>query len=302
MEKVLISGGTGLIGKILGQYLTRQGYQVSVLSRRKSQNTGFSHYYWNLEKEEIASGAFRHTDHVINLAGANLFSKRWTTSYKKTILDSRIHSTRLLVRELQSNRNRVKTFISNSAVGYYGNPAHKRISESHTPGDDFLAQVCKAWEDEARQARNIPVRTLVFRTGIVLSREGGALPVMAFPVNWGAGAPLGSGKQIFPWIHITDLCRMFLFAMQHPELNGTFNAVAPRPVSNKAITQVIARKLNRPLWLPNVPVWVLKTFLGEFADSLSASINASSEKIEKEGFEFQYKQIEEAIEALYPEK
>lgn len=298
MENVLISGGTGLVGLALTKMLTEEGYQVTILSRSKKGSSGNVKYVsWDPSQRKLDQEVIKNADHIINLAGANVGDKRWTERYKKLIYDSRIDSTRLLVETVNQTTNPVKTFINASASGYYGS-RDEQVTEDSTPGEDFLAKVCLDWENEVHQLTAPNTRKVILRMGIILSAKGGALQQLVSPVKLGAAAPLGSGKQMMPWIHIDDLCRMYLFAIKEANVSGAINAVAPNPVSNKTMTQTIAGKLQKPMFLPNVPGFALKILVGEFAETLLANQNLSAEKIQKKGFEFKFPSIDKALENL----
>lgn len=298
MENVVISGGTGLVGKRLTEMLLDEGYQVTILSRSKTGKEGqITYASWDPGKGEIDPEVIKNADHIINLAGANVGEKRWTESYKKVIYDSRINSTTLLVKTVNETTNPVKTFINASASGYYGSQ-EGRLKEDAAPGQDFLAKVCIDWENEVHQLKAPNLRKVILRMGIVLRKEGGALQQLVMPIKYGIGAPLGNGEQMMPWIHIEDLCRMYLFALQETNVSGPVNAAAPNPVSNKAMTKAIAKRLKRPMFMPKVPGFALKIMVGEFADSLLANQNLAADKIRDKGFDFHYPDIDHALADL----
>ncbi|GIV39955.1 MAG: NAD-dependent epimerase [Thermonema sp.] len=298
--QILITGGTGLVGSYLRRFIIEQQlpYRIGVLSRRPVQLPHAKTYLWDIEKEQIDPKALEESDYIIHLAGAGIADKPWTAERKRLILESRTRSTALLYKALKNNPHRVKHFVSASAVGYYGfDTGDRLLHEDSPPGNDFLAQVVVAWEKEIfRIAELMPAVAL--RIGIVLSNEGGALPQLARPVRWFVGAPLGSGKQYLSWIHIRDLCRLFLYALQKPLDTGVYNAVEGKPVTNAEMTRIIARVLGRPLWLPKVPAFVLKTLLGEMANLVLGGNRVSNEKVIQSGFSYEFTEPEAALRDL----
>lgn len=298
VKKVLIAGGTGLIGSRLTELLTQKDFEVSHLGRRQRSGPVPS-FVWNVEKGMIDPTALTRVDAIINLAGAGVADMRWTAARKREILDSRTQSTALLDRELKKGGHRITTFISASGIGYYGlTTGNAWVSEESPPGNDFLAQVVCRWENEAERIQSSGVRVVIMRTGIVLSEKGGALKSIAAPVKFGFGAALGDGKQYLSWIHIDDVCAMFIKALEDESIRGTFNAVGLQPVTNQELTSVIARILKRPLWLPAVPGFALKLFLGEMASMVIYGAKVSAGKIERTGFKFQYTEIGDALKNL----
>jgi uncharacterized protein len=229
-EKILITGGTGLVGTRLSEMLIDSGYEVAHLSRHPSQFSRYKTFRWDVKNEFIDDHAITWADYIINLAGASVSEEKWTDERKKEILDSRVKSTDLLYNCLKNTPNHLKGFISASAVGIYGNTGDQLITEESQYADDFLADVSKKWEAASWQMHELGIRTIIFRIGIVLSDKGGALPQMAKPVKLMAGAPLGSGKQFMSWIHIDDLCRLFIKAIDEPQFAGVYNSVSPNPV------------------------------------------------------------------------
>lgn len=299
MQNILITGGTGLVGQTLTQILLENGYQVSYLSRSQQDIPQVKTYLWDVKKQSIDAEAIQKADAIIHLAGAGVADERWSDSRKKEILESRTESTRLLTKALNEQKHAVKTFVSASAIGYYGlDTGNTLLKEDAPAGDDFLAEVTKSWEEAVEEVSKLGIRTIKLRIGIVLSPKGGALPKIMQPVKFGAGAALGSGEQYMSWIHIEDLCRMFLLALQNTEMQGAYNAVGPQPLSNASLTQAIAKILGRPLFLPNVPTFALKLMLGEMAAIVTGGNKVSSQKIEEAGFQFKFKEIHKALENL----
>lgn len=294
-KKVLITGASGLVGSRLTELLLDHGYEVVHLSRNAKAGR-VPAYAWNVSSGTLDEKAFEDVDAVIHLAGAGVADKRWTAKRKKEIWDSRVQSTQLLYRFLRNGNHQVKTFVSASAIGFYGFGLSDQIfSEDSKPGNDFLAQVVAAWEDEVHTVAAMGIRTVVLRIGIVLSDKGGALKEMAKPVQWGVGAPLGTGNQYLSWIHIDDLCRMFLFALENESLSGVYNATGVEPVTNREFTRAVAAVLKKPVWLPPVPAFILKTALGDMADMVLNGSIVSSEKIQRAGFIFQFSDLRSTL-------
>jgi len=297
-ETVLISGGTGLLGSNITQFLQRKGYKVIYLSRKKGKKNGIKCYQWDVAAGTIDAEAVIKADHIIHLAGASVADKRWTDEYKREILESRTKSTALICRALKENKHKVKSFISASAIGIYGNRGKELLDEESEVAGDFLAQVCVAWEDEIFKFEVLGIRTVAIRIGIVLSEKGGALPQLILPVKMFVGAPLGGGDQYMSWIHIEDLSAIFVKALEDKNMKGVYNGVSPTPVTNEVLTKAIADKISRPVFPINVPGFALKVIVGEFADSLIGGARVSSHKIEKVGFSFAYPDIDKALDNL----
>ena len=295
-KTVLITGASGLIGSQLTKMLLNEGHQVRHLSRNRKDGRVPS-FVWDIDTGQIDERAFESVDSIIHLAGAGIADKRWTAKRKRQILESRTRSSQLLFEKLNSINHKVQTFISASAIGYYGFGIGIFTEESK-PGDDFLADVVRQWEDEVDKIQSLNIRTVKIRTGIVLSAEGGALTEIARPIRYGVGAQLGSGKQHMSWIHLTDLCNMFLFALANDQMHGAYNAVSPTWTTNSEITKAIANVINRPLWLPAIPGFVLKTMLGEMADLILKGSKVSADKIQKTGFTFAYPNLDDALKNL----
>jgi uncharacterized protein len=297
IKRILVTGSSGLIGSKLTGLLERNGYEIVHLGR--STHGKQNAFVWDVEKGIIDEKAFEGVHAIIHLAGANVGEKRWTTSRKKEILESRTKSTQLLFRSLQELKHQVNTFISASAIGYYGFEGNEWFTERSKPGADFLAGVTNAWEEEVDKINTLGIRTAKIRIGIVLSREDGALKPMEKAVKLFAGAPLGSGDQFMSWIHIDDLCGIFRHVLKHKELQGPFNATAPNPVTNSQLTQALAATLGKPLIVPQVPAFALRLLFGEMADIIVKGSRVSSEEIVSSGFKFKFTNIKEALTNLY---
>lgn len=298
--KILITGATGLIGSELVALLLQNGVVVHYLTTSKKKiesQPNYHGFYWNPDQGIIDENALMDVDSIIHLAGATI-SKRWTTKYKQEIIESRILSSNVLFKALKDHPNSVKQIISASAIGIYPDNLTKLYTEDEKEVDDsFLGKVVVKWEESVNKFKLLNIKVAKIRTGLVLSEKGGALLEMMKPIKMGFGAPFGSGKQMQSWIHIHDLVEMYFYAVTN-ELDGIYNAVAPNPVTNKKLTQEIATVLNKSLFMPNIPQFLMKLILGEMHIILFASQNVSSEKIESEGFKFQYKQLDKALKQL----
>jgi len=298
---VLITGGSGLLGKRLTALLQEHGHHVRWLVRNPSGAnlpSGVAAFRWSLNNGYVDPAALIETDAIIHLAGENVGGGRWTAARKKSIMDSRVDGTRALARALNTP-NKVRTIVAASASGFYGNqPLTNPVTETSSAGNDFLANVCRSWEKEEDEMASATRRLVKFRIGVVLSTEGGALQRLAMPVRFGVGTVLGSGNQAISWIHIDDLCRMFLFALTNPELSGVYNAASPDPVDFRGFTHALAKQLRRPLWLPSVPAFVLRTGLGEMSSIILEGVALSVKKIQESGFTFRYPSLSEALADL----
>ncbi len=299
-QTVLITGGTGSIGRRLTQLLQQEGYRVSLLSRSTTSIPDVRVYQWDIRKGHIDPQAIATADHIIHLAGEGIADERWTDARKESIMSSRTQSTDLLVQALAKNPHHVKSFVGASAIGFYGgDTADRPLTETSQGGSDFLAQVVRAWERAEEQIASIGIRTVKLRIGVVLMAEGGALPKLAQPVRLGAGAPIGSGQQYVSWIHLDDLCRLFIQGLSDESWQGVYNAVAPNPVTNEALTRAIAGVLHRPLLLPNIPNFAIKLMYGEMAIVVTGGNYVLNKRITDEtNFQYQYADLTKALENL----
>ncbi len=304
MAIILITGGTGLTGRALSRKLLSLGHEVIILSRSPSQsadsNSRLSYAYWNVEEQQIDSKAVARADYIIHLAGASVIEKRWTLKRKKQIVDSRVKGVELLVKALSDGNNKVKALISASAIGWYGaGAASQSFTETDPAANDFLGQTCRQWEESLAAASTLDKRVVKFRIGIVLSSEGGALREFIKPLRFGIAAILGNGQQVVSWIHIDDLVNLYIMAIENEALNGTYNAVAPFPVSNKELTLELARQRNKKWFIPiHVPAFMLKLILGKRSIEILKSASVSSEKIEQAGYDFLYPSLDSALREL----
>lgn len=294
---VLITGANGMLAKSLGKRLEAK-YTVRYLTRKVSRD---NHFLWDIEKGYVDPKALTNLHTIIHLAGASIAEKRWTYERKQTLISSRIESALLLLKSLKENNIILESFISASAIGYYGTQTTDNIYKEESPkGNDFLSKVCDKWEDAALQFKKeeIAHRVAIFRIGIILSKVGGALDKIVKPIRFGLGAPLGTGKQYMPWIHIDDLSGMINYMMDTTHLNGIYNAVAPHHVTNKEMTSSIAEVIRKPLLLPNIPQWFIKVLFGQMGDILLFGSRVSCEKIQNMGFEFKYESLKAALHEL----
>ncbi len=298
-NKVLITGGTGLIGQELSKKLLQKGYEVAVLSRNKKKDADIKAYEWDPANNKIEKEAIETADYIIHLAGANLSDKRWTEKRKQVIVDSRVKTAELLFNKVTESKNSIKAFISASAINYYGTVTSDRIySENDPPANDFLGETCRKWEQSANRFSEAGIRTIIVRTGVVLSDKGGALAKMKTPVKLGVGSPIGSGRQYMPWIHLEDICNIYIKAIEDGNMHGAYNAVAPENPSNKEFMIMLARAYRRPFWAPAVPAPVMKLLFGEMSSVLLEGSRVSPEKIITAGYEFRFPELENALADL----
>jgi uncharacterized protein len=316
MATVMITGGTGMIGTALSKMLADSGYNVIILSRNPLQ-TAKEHDYkgregyfrdngriyysrWDIDKQYIDPSAIAEADHIIHLAGASVAEKRWTESRKREILESRTHGSAFIVKALKEHPNKVRTVVSSSAIGWYGPDRDRPFVETDPHANDFLGNTCAAWEQSISGAEALGKRLVILRTGIVLSNQGGALAEFRKPLRAGVAAVLGSGDQVISWIHLEDLSRLFIYAIDEKGMSGVYNAVSPNPATNRELTGLLSRHVTdgRAITL-NVPEFLLKIALGEMSVEVLKSATVSSAKIESAGFRFMYPRLDQAIESLY---
>ncbi len=298
--RVLITGATGLVGQEIVKRCHAKNIQVNYLTTRKSkisQDDNYKGFYWNVDTREIDINCFNGVDAIIHLAGASI-SKRWTEAYKKEVINSRVESTQLLIDTLKGESHNIKQIVSASAIGIYPDSLTNYYDQTHKEvSNSFLGEVVQAWEQAVDGFSKVNIKVSKVRIGLVLSDKGGALKEITKPIKFGAGAAFGSGKQWQSWIHIEDLSRVFLFVLER-SLEGVYNGVAPNPVSNTELTKTVAKVLRKPLFLPNIPKFVMKLVLGEMHIILFESQRVSSKKIEEKGFEFEYNYLEPALNDL----
>ncbi len=297
MYSILITGGTGLVGRHLSLLLQSKGYHVNILSRKHSEKTNV--FYWNVNKNYIDLKAFKNVDYIIHLAGAGIANKRWSKSRKKELINSRVKTTNLLYKTVKELNHPLKGFIAASGIGFYGAVTSSKIfTEKDKKGNDFLSLVCKLWEKASYQFNTLSIRTVIFRTGIVFSKNGGALQKIKKPIKLGFGSPIGSGNQFMPWIHLEDLCNMYIEAVENKNLKGIYNAVTPEYITNKFLTLELAKILKRKIWLPNIPSFVFQILFGEMTIILLKGSRVSSDKISKTGFKYRFPDLKSALFSL----
>jgi len=298
-KHILLTGGTGLVGRPLTQLLLNAGYGVSHLSRSPGKDPQVKTFLWDVGKGVIDEHCIDGIDVIIHLAGAGIAEKKWTAERKKEIMDSRTESIALIYQLLKTKKHQVKSVISASAIGYYSDRGDELMTETSPPAADFMGKCCVEWETAVDKGKELGLHITKLRTGVVLDKEGGALVKMALPVKLYAGSPLGNGKQWVPWIHIRDAVDMYLFAIEKENFEGTYNMAAPNPVTNKQLTQAIAKQLHKLLWLPNIPAFFLKLLMGEMSTIALASTRVSAQKIEDAGFKFKFDDIAAALRQIY---
>jgi uncharacterized protein len=298
-ETVLITGGTGLIGQQLAMLLREKGYRVLLLGRRPDHHADPPVYQWDYRSGFIDEEAVAQAHYIIHLAGAGIGDKRWTAARKKEIIESRTLTTKLLFDTVSRLKTPLKAYISSSAIGIYGTDTNAPPAiESDPPASDFLAETCRLWEESAMLFEQAGIRTVLVRTGLVLASEGGALPRLVKPFKAGLGAPLGTGRQYMPWIHVKDLCNIFLKAIEDNSTSGPYNAVAPSLVNNKEFTLILADVLQKKVLLPAVPSFLLQIVLGEMAYILLKGRQVLPARLQQSGFVFQYPDLREALVQL----
>ncbi|MBO3698691.1 TIGR01777 family oxidoreductase [Roseivirga sp. E12] len=295
-QKILITGGTGLVGSVLIPMLKAKGHQIVVLSRSKKKHPDYEVFEWDYKREYIEEGAFKGVDTIMHLAGAGVADAKWTTERKDEIYNSRTKASLLLFNELQKRENQVKTFVAASAIGLYGDDTGNQIIREKAPvGHNFLAHVTDAWETATNKVNALGIRLVQLRIGIVLSKEGGALIELLKPP---VAAPLGKGSQYMSWIHIADLAQMFMEAAENESYSGAYNAVGPRPETNRDFTKKAAKAFGK-MFLPiPVPSLILKLMLGEMASIVLGGSRISSHKMEEAGFKFRFPKLENALDDL----
>jgi uncharacterized protein (TIGR01777 family) len=297
--KVLVTGGTGSIGRLLCDFLTKKGYEVSVLSRRRSTSSKYKTYLWNYKENFIEEEAILTCDYIIHMAGAGIADKRWTSQRKKEIIDSRVKTSTLLFKTLSNHKNKVKGFISASGAGYYGQlTSDKTFLETDLPGSDFIGQTCKQWEAAVNQIKTLNIRTVNLRIGMVLMKNGGAIEKMAKPFQLGLGSALGNGNQIIPWIQANDLQRIILQAIVNKDMHGPYNCCSPETTHNLEFTKTLANTLHKKLWLPHTPVWLLKIILGQRSILLTEGSKLSTKRLLSTGFAFNYPCLQDALSEI----
>ena len=291
----MITGGSGLIGRRLSFLLKSRGYEVRILSRSNNPKNNYKTLVWNVSEQYINESAFEGLNHIIHLAGAGIADKRWSEKRKKEIIASRVASTNLLYNTVKRLKTPLNSFISASATGYYGAVTSETIfEEKDKPAKDFLGKVCSLWEDSIFQFNEIKIRTVALRTGIVLSKDGGALKKMKTPVI----TSLGNGKQYMPWIHIDDLCELYIKAIEDEQFKGAFNAVSSEHISNLSFSKKISKIFNYPFLAIGAPSFILQIVFGEMSTIILNGSRISANKIKQAGFKFKFENLEKALNNL----
>lgn len=299
MSTILITGGTGLIGQALIPKLRNAGHQVRVIGRKARRNFEVPSFQWDIDAMTMDVAALDGVTHIIHLAGAGIADSRWTATRKENILASRVMPMKLLADTLTLREQRVEAFITASGIGYYGAVTSDQIfNEQDHSAPDFLGLTCQLWEEAVTLFDVLADREVRIRTGIVLDAKGGALPKLMLPAKFGLAASLGRGRQWMPWIHMDDICRIYVMAVEHGTCCGPFNAVAPEHVTQKRLLGEISAALGKPFFLPGVPSFVLRAAMGDMAQMLTEGSRVSSAKLEEAGFEFSFPTLNAALNDL----
>lgn len=305
IKTILITGGTGLVGKQLVKLLVKKGYKINLLVRKSGEKieiAGVKTFIWDIYKREIDKECIQDADAIIHLAGEEIAGKRWTDERKRQIIESRTESIRMIYDLMLKNKNQVNHIISASAIGYYGNRGNELLTESSLPFKNFLAETCVAWEEAVDEGEKLGLRIVKLRTGIILDSKGGALPQMAKPVKFGLGVILGSGSQWVSWIHVMDVLQIYTYALENENIKGVYNMVAPEPITFDTMTHAIAKGMKKSSLFFHVPSLFLKVALGEMSMMVLESTKVSSEKLEKAGYIFQYPNIQNALNEIYKKR
>ncbi len=297
MEKVLIAGGTGLVGTHLSQLLNEKGYEVVHLSRKKNPNAAYPTFVWDTKKGTIEEEALQGVDYVINLAGAGIADGLWTTSRKKLLIDSRVKGAELLAKAIQDSVQKPKAYLSAAAIGIYGDRADEVLTEDSAIGTEgFMVKCCQEWEDAIESVtERTGLRTVAFRIGIVLSTKGGALPKMLLPLNFFTASYFGTGEQWYSWIHIDDVAQFFIDAMENEQMEGIYNATTPNPLTNKDLTKRMVKALDKKALVIPAPTAALRLGMGEMADVVLNSNKVLPKRLEEQGVSFQFPTFEAAV-------
>ena len=296
-QNVLITGGTGFIGKKLTKILLERGFSVSVLTRNSKPNIdGVTYYIWDVSSQNIEEAAVLNADYIIHLAGENIAEKKWTTTRKAEIKDSRTQSAQLIYTVLKKHNKRIEAFVSASGIGFYCAINGEGICTENTlPANDFIGMTCQEWEKSADLMAGLGIRTVKIRTGLVLGKDEGILKKLTPIFKRGLGSALGSGKQYMPWIHIHDLCMMYIEAIENDKMSGAYNATINDSTTNLSFSKALANSLGKSMWLPKVPAFLIRIGMGEMADIVLTGRRVSSDKIKKLGFRFQFKNLKKAL-------
>lgn len=303
MANILITGGTGLIGKALSERLLSDGHHVRVLSRTANANSNIPAFFWDVEKQQIDIKALEGIDHIVHLAGEAIADKRWSDKRKKEVIDSRVKSMELITRAVKKTNIKLKSFVGASATGIYGMVTSDKIfSETDQGQNDFLSHTCKVWESSYDEISKLSDRTTIVRISVVLSKNGGALKRLLPLFKMGLGSAVGNGKQYMPWIHIDDLVSVLHHALFNSSFNGVYNAVAPEHINSDEFSKALANALHKPFFAPNVPGFVLKIIFGQMANVLLEGSRVSDEKLKSTDFSFKYPTLKTAFSQIVTRK
>jgi uncharacterized protein (TIGR01777 family) len=302
MKKVLITGASGLVGRRLTELLLNKGYAVNVLGRMKpatdNRQLTTEHYTWDIDKGKIDPEAFEGVSAIIHLAGAGVAEKRWTDERKKEIVDSRVKSANLIFNYLKKNKHGVKTFVSAAAVGYYGDCGEEVVMEGKAAGEGFLSEVCQKWEAAAVKFTQLNIREVRCRIGIVLAKQGGALPELTKTFPLGVAGYFAKSPLYYPWIHIDDVCGIMIHALENEQMHGAYNTTAPAPLPMKSLMQEIVKAKKAKAAVVPVPPFAIKLAMGEMSEMLLSSQRCSAAKILESGYKFKYAEIGKALKAV----
>jgi uncharacterized protein (TIGR01777 family) len=296
-KNVLITGGTGFVGRHLTDLLIQNGYSVSILSRTKRKNTDSVFYYtWDVDKQFIEKESVLNANYIIHLAGENIAGKRWTKERKEAIINSRKQSAQLLYSVVKKQSKQLEAFVTASGVGIYGAINGQAICvEEQKPANDFLGLTCQKWEAVANEFQREGIRTVKVRTGLVIGKNDGFLEKLKPIFKYRLGSALGSGSQYMPWIHIDDLCAIYLEALNNIEMSGAYNAAITDDTTNTSFSDTFAKVYGYKIWLPNVPAFLMKLALGEMARLLLTGRRVSNDKVKGVGFTFKWQKLEDAL-------
>ncbi len=298
MKRVVITGGTGLIGSHLSDLLAGEGYEVVHLTRKIREGGKYKAYLWDPQQGYCDPGAFRDGDAIVHLAGANIGSRPWSRARRREIISSRTETAELIYRSSAGSGVMPSVFVTASGISIYGSQTTERIFREDDPaGSDFLAETCRLWESAADHFANDGARVVKIRTAVVLASSGSALSKMTLPAKAGLIVRLGPGNQYFPWIHIDDLCHIYLKAVCDGTMTGPYNASAPDHITHDMLMTVVARQKGLPVFLPHVPAWLLRAILGEMSVVLTSGSRISSERLRASGFGFIYPDLVSALQA-----
>lgn len=298
MKKILIAGGTGFVGKHLISFLAEKGYSINVLTRKQGSNSSgnIQFFQWDIEKEYIDKKAFENVDTIINLTGANIGEKRWTEKRKSEIINSRIKSIDLLYRYVSEDNFNINTFVSSSAIGFYGAVTTNEIfKETSKSGNDFLASVCQIWENTAMKFNDLGIRTVILRNGVIIGKNGGIYQKLSPSAKLGINVSLGSGKQYLPWIDIRDLVRLYEFILSNSKISGIYNTVSSEQITMNDFSKTLLKSFDKKSIFPNAPAFIIRLLFGKMSAMLLEGSRVSNEKLKGIGFSFEFDTIEKPL-------